>query len=64
MSKYTVHFELTDGTLCDAHVETSTKACALKIAKSPLAVGVEESGIARVVVCRDELTVASFENLA
>ena len=59
---YTVHYELTDGTLCEAHAEHHCKSIAIRIAKTPFTFGPAESGIARAVVCKGEMTVTTFEN--
>ena len=55
---YTLHFELTDATLDDAYWSTSTKRQALKLARK--AAADRPWGVANMVVCKDDMTVATF----
>lgn len=53
---YTLHFELSDGTLDKPFHSVSTKALALQICRT--AAKGKPWGVSNMVVCKDDLTVA------
>ena len=55
---YTLHFELSDGTLDKGYHSVSSKRLALKLARE--AAADKPWGVSNMVVCKNELAVATF----